>query len=63
MQSLGTDDGTDWMTPAACGALVPFLMVHARTSSGPQVKYRMSYGPTLRPRVLGERVRPTSRLA
>jgi hypothetical protein len=33
---------TDWMTPAACGAFVPLRIVHARTSSGPQVKYRMS---------------------
>jgi len=33
---------THWITPAACGALVPFRIVHARTSSGPQVKYRMS---------------------
>ena len=39
---------THWMTPAACGALVPFLMVHARTSSGPQVKYRISWF-TIRP--------------
>jgi len=29
---------TDWITPAAWGALVPFLMVHARTSSAPAVK-------------------------
>jgi hypothetical protein len=28
----------NWMTPAACGALVPLRMVQARTSSGPQVK-------------------------
>ena len=27
-----------WMTPAACGALVPLRMVHWRTSSGPVVK-------------------------
>lgn len=33
-----------WMTPAAAGASVPFLMVHARDSSGPAVKYRMSCG-------------------
>ena len=30
------------MTPAACGALVPLRIVHARTSSGPHVKYRIS---------------------
>ena len=34
---------THWMTPAAWGALVPLRMVQARTSSGPQVKYRISY--------------------
>ena len=33
---------SEWMTPAACGAFVPFRMVHARTSSGPQVKYRIN---------------------
>ena len=27
-----------WMTPAACGALVPFRIVHCRTSSVPVVK-------------------------
>lgn len=32
---------TYWMTPAAWGALIPFRTVHARTSSGPQVKYRI----------------------
>jgi hypothetical protein len=32
------EDRTYWMTPAAWGALVPFRIVHARTSSGPQVK-------------------------
>ena len=34
---------SEWMTPAACGAFVPLRMVHARTSSGPQVKYRISW--------------------
>ena len=34
---------TYWMTPAAWGALVPFRIVHALTSSGPQVKYRISF--------------------
>ena len=33
---------TYWMTPAAWGAFVAFRMVHALTSSGPQVKYRIS---------------------
>ena len=33
---------TNWMTPAAWGALVPRRIVHARTSSGPQVKYRIN---------------------
>lgn len=36
--------GTDWMTPAAAGALRPDRMVHARTSSGPparHVSYRL----------------------
>lgn len=37
---------THWMTPAACGALVPFRMVQARTSSGPAVKYRMRSRPS-----------------
>ena len=27
-----------WMTPAACGALVPAVMVQARDSFGPAVK-------------------------
>jgi hypothetical protein len=27
-----------WMTPAACGALVPLRMVQARVSFGPAVK-------------------------
>lgn len=27
-----------WIFPAACGALVPFSIVHARTSFGPAVK-------------------------
>ena len=27
-----------WMTPAACGALVPRVMVQARASLGPTVK-------------------------
>ena len=34
----GIRDHTYWMTPAACGAFVPFRIVHARTSSGPHVK-------------------------
>ena len=33
---------TYWMTPAAWGAFVPFRIVHALTSSGPQVKYRIN---------------------
>mmetsp|Transcript_19568 Transcript_19568/g.52771 ORF Transcript_19568/g.52771 Transcript_19568/m.52771 type:complete len:292 (-) Transcript_19568:137-1012(-) len=28
-----------WMTPAACGAVHPCLIVHARVSVGPEVKY------------------------
>ena len=35
---------TYWMTPAAWGAFVPFRIVHALTSSGPQVKYRINFG-------------------
>lgn len=31
-----------WITPAAWGAFVPSRIVQARTSWGPQVKYRMS---------------------
>jgi hypothetical protein len=34
-----------WITPAACGAFVPLRIVQARTSSGPQVKYRISWVP------------------
>jgi len=29
---------SEWMTPAAAGALMPFWTVQARTSCGPQVK-------------------------
>ena len=32
------DGGEETYTPAACGALVPLRMVHARTCCGPQVK-------------------------
>jgi RES domain-containing protein len=32
------EEETNWITPAAAGALVPSRMVHARTSWGPQVK-------------------------
>jgi len=39
-----------WMTPAAWGALVPFRIVHALTSSGPQVKYRISFEKESDPR-------------
>ena len=35
-----------WMTPAACGAVMPSLMVHALVSFSPDVKY------VLRPRFL-----------
>lgn len=34
---------THWMTPAAWGAFVPLRIVHARTSSAPAVKYRISW--------------------
>ena len=36
---------SEWILPAACGAFVPFLIVHARHSSAPAVRKEMSpYG-------------------
>lgn len=37
-KDVETHNVPPWMTPAACGALVPFLIVHWRTSSVPVVK-------------------------
>ena len=33
---------SEWILPAACGAFVPFLMVYARVSFSPAVRYEMS---------------------
>ena len=46
-----------WITPAACGASVPFRIVHARASAGPAVKYRMSWSrvTSAKPDQLGRR--------
>ena len=39
---LGADEAAlkvaEWILPAACGAFVPFVIVHARTSFGPAVR-------------------------